>query len=133
MKIEIDIDDTKLQNLSRNAYDQLISISKKYAEDILEEASRLEATRNSAGNTPEVTATIIRDAVDFANKYRRPKKKVFIQVILQLLNFILTAFTGALFDIDKFNDPQKVYWFLGVFLAAIIVNFIIYYKDYSDD
>lgn len=133
MKLEIDIDDAKLLNLSTNANDQLVSISKKYVEDILDEASRIEATRNSTGSNPEITATIIKDAVDFSNKFKKGKKKKFIHGLLQLVSFILSTFTGALFQVDKFNIPSNFYWFMIVFLGAVLLNVAVYFSEYLNE
>lgn len=129
MKIEIEIADSKLENLSDSANDQLKAISKKHIEDILDEAGRLEASRNGSGNNPEITAAIINDAVEFTKKYRFSKRKPGRKIILQILAFITTVLTGGLFQPKEFTDKWFLIAFLVVFLIAIILNLIVYLND----
>jgi hypothetical protein len=133
MKIEIDISDSKLENLSDSANEQLVAISKKHIEDVLDEASRLEASRNNTGNEPEITAAIINDAVEFTRKYRFSKPKTEKKVFFQAIAFIATIFTGGLFKPDEFTDKWYAILFLAVFLVAVIFNIAVYLNDSKND
>ena len=133
MKIEIEIADSKLENLSDSANDQLKAISKKHIEDILDEAGRLEASRNSSGNNPEITAAIINDAVEFTRKFRFSKRSTSKKIILQIIAFIATVLTGGLFQPKEFTDKWSLISFLVVFLLAIIFNLIVYLNDSKNE
>jgi len=129
MKIEIEILDSKLENLSDSAQKQLKDISRKHVEDVLDEASRLEASRNNTDNDPEITAAIINDAVEYTKKYRFSKRKSFREILIQVIAFISTVFTGGLFKPDEFTDKWYALLFLAVFLIAVISNLAIYLND----
>ncbi|TSA26424.1 MAG: hypothetical protein D4R67_07765 [Bacteroidetes bacterium] len=129
MIIEIDISDLKLNNLSNSANTKLKEVSEKYIEDVLDEAARLEASRNNSGNNPEITAAIVLDAVEFTKKFRFSKKKSTKKVIFQLLAFISTVCTGGLFKPVEFAKVWYAIIFLVVFLLAILFNLIIYLYD----
>jgi hypothetical protein len=133
MKIEVDISDDKLQNLSTTAKDEVGKVSKAYIEEVLDEASRIEESRRANNSNPEVTAAIITDAVYFAKSYGIRKKKPKKQIFLQIVAFLASTVTGGLFDVDKFNDIAYVGLFLFVFLVAIVSTVFLIFNDNSND
>lgn len=132
MEIQIEIKDEKLENLSHSAKEELKTVSRKYLDDILDEASRLEASRNTTSKH-EITASIISDAVVFSKKYRVPKQKTSKRIIGQSIAFILTILTGGLFKTEEFKSTWYVIVFLLVFLVAIIANIYIYFNDMNNE
>lgn len=133
MKIEIEISDDKMQNLSLTAKTELTKVAKKYSEDVLDEASRIEESRRTTNPNPEITAAIINDAVVFAKNYgirkRKPKKVIFMQV----LAFLSSTLTGGLFDTEKFKDTWFVILFLVVFLLSIVATVYLILNDNNND
>ena len=133
MKIEIDISDDKMLNLSQTAKVEIIKVAKKYSEDVLDEASRIEESRRTTNPNPEITAAIINDAVVFAKNYgirkRKPKKVIFMQV----LAFLSSTLTGGLFDTEKFKDTWFVILFLAVFLLSIVATVFLILNDNNND
>lgn len=133
MKIEIEISDDKMQNLSQTAKVELTKVAKKYSEDVLDEASRIEESRRTTNPNPEITAAIINDAVVFAKNYgirkRKPKKVIFMQV----LAFLSSTLTGGLFDTEKFKDTWYVILFLIVFLLSIVATVYLILNDNNND
>ncbi|WP_339815260.1 hypothetical protein [uncultured Imperialibacter sp.] len=132
MKIEFDISGEKSQNLSQSASSELTRVSKEYVEDVLDEANRLEASRNDSSNH-EITAAIINDAVLYTKKYRLRKRKPTNIIIAQVVAFISSVFTGGLFDTDKFKDLGYIILFLFVFLVAVVSSVFIIFKDNSNE
>lgn len=132
MKIEIDIPDEKTENLSDPAESRLKSVVEKYSCDILDEASRIEATRNS-GNDTEITATIIDDAVDFNKRFKTKKGNSTKKIIALIVAFISTVFTGGYFKPEEFNKPEYLWPFLGAFLVSVITNLYIFLNDNKND
>ena len=132
MKLEVDIEDEKVKNLSPPAEVRLKTVVTKYSNDILDEASRIETTRNT-GNSPEITATIIDDAVHFNKRFRVGKKKTTPKIIALIIAFISTVLTGGLFKTEKFNDTTYLITFLIIFLASIIANIYIFLNDNSNE
>jgi hypothetical protein len=132
MEIKIEIQDEKLGNLSHSAKGELQKISQKYLDEILDEASRLEASRNTT-STPEITASIINDAVVFAKKYRTFNRNVGKRIFGQSLAFILTILTGGLFKTEEFDTTWYVIVFLVVFLLAIIANIYVFFNSSKNE
>jgi len=133
MKLEIEISDNKLQNLSPTAKAEIGKVSKAYIEDVLDEASRIEESRRTSAGSAEITAAIIDDAVVFAKNYgirkRKPKKQTFMQV----LAFIASTLTGGLFDTDKFKETGYVVLFLVIFLVAVVATVYLILNDNNND
>lgn len=132
MKLEVDIPDEKTENLSTTAESRLKTIVQDYSCNILDEASRIESTRNS-GNEPEITATIIDDAVEYTKRFPTRKRKSKGKVWVMIVAFISTVFTGGLFKTEKFNEPEYLFPFLVVFLVSVISNISIFLNDNSND
>jgi len=133
MKIEIDISDNKLQNLSQTANSELIKVAKKYTEEVLDEASRIEESRRISNSNPEVTAAIINDAVVFAKTHGIRRKKPKMQIFMQVLAFISSTLTGGLFDTSKFNQTGYIILFLVVFAASVISTLYLILNDNNND
>lgn len=133
MKIEIDISNDKLQNLSTTAKTEISKVSKSYIEDVLDEASRIEESRRTTTGSPEVTAAIINDAVIFAKNYGIRKRKPRRYILMQIVAFISSIFTGGLFDTDKFKDTRYVILFLVIFLVAVVSAVYLILNDNNNE
>jgi hypothetical protein len=133
MKVEIEISGDKLQNLSATAKAEVEKVGKNYIEEVLDEASRIEESRRTSNSNPEVTAAIINDAVVFAKNYGIRKKKPKRQIIMQILAFVSSTFTGGLFDTGKFKETGYVIIFLVVFLIAVVSTVYLILNDNGND
>ena len=133
MKLEIEISDAKLQNLSPTAKNELSIISKSYLEDVLDEASRIEESRRTSNSNPEITAAIISDAAAYAKSHgirkKKPKRLMFAQVIA----FVSATITGGLFDTSKFQDVVYVVVFLIVFAISVVTTIYLILNDSNND
>lgn len=132
MKLEINIPDEKTENLSPTAETRLKRVIEDYSSNVLDEASRIESTRNS-GNQPEITATIIDDAVEYSKRFPTRKKKSSKKIWAMIIAFISTVFTGGLFKTEKFDEPKYLFPFLVVFLVSVISNIYLFLNDNSND
>ena len=133
MKIEFEIQDNKLQNLSSTAQSEIIKVSQIYLEDVLDEASRIEESRRTSVDNPEITASIISDAAHYAKTYGIRRKKPKKLILLQIVAFIGSTFTGGLFDIEKFKSVYYVLLFLFVFLVAVVSSVYLIFNDNQND
>jgi hypothetical protein len=133
MKLEIDISDDKLQNLSSTAKTEISKVSKTYIEEVLDEASRIEESRRTSTGNAEVTAAIINDAVVFAKNYGIRKRKPKKQKVMQVLAFVASTFTGGLFNTEKFKDTGYVVLFLTIFLVAVVATVYLILNDDNND
>ncbi|MBC9915038.1 AtpZ/AtpI family protein [Chitinophaga varians] len=124
MRVEFDIPDEKVQNLSPNGKSALIQYSKKLTEDIVDEASRIEASRRSPDTNTEITAAIINDAAHYSRRFvPKPTKSKWTKII-QIASFVATmiagAMLGSILDTTKVKTLNEIIWFLIVFLLAIV-------------
>src|SRR5690349_4782650 len=133
MKIEIDVVDDKLQNLSLTAKSELQKVIKVHIEEVLDEASRIEEGRRTSNHNPEITAAIINDAVYYAKSFGIRKRKTKRRVTLQIVAFLSSTITGGLFDVDKFNGIIYVGLFLLVFLFSIVSSVYLIFNDNAND
>ncbi len=112
MTVEFEIQDEKVQNLSNNAKYELENLTKRYAEEILNEALRIEEIRRNPGTQSEITATILREADIFHKGYPLKKTKPWWLKLIQAISFISTMITGNLLEIEKFKEVDHVIWFI---------------------
>ena len=118
MKIEFDISDDKIVNFSTGAKNELIHQSQRIAGDIVDEASRIEASRRIYDTNSEVTQSNVKEA---ANQPRMMvvKKKTWWTKALQIASFVSSLIMGSLLDTDKFKDISHVIWFIIMTFIAI--------------
>ena len=118
MKFEIDIPDEKVQTFSPDAKSELKKQSNRIAEEIVDESSRIEATRRLPETNSEVTQSNVREA---ATQPRMvvARKKSLTSKIVQAVAFISTLISGNLLDTSKFTDPNHVFWFIVSLFVAI--------------
>jgi len=119
MNIEFEIQEEKVQNLSVIARSELENLSQKYAEDILDEASRIEASRRNPGADSEITASIIKEADIFKKRFPINRSKPWWAKIIQVIGFIATLITGSLLDTEKFKETNHVIWFIIMLFVAV--------------
>lgn len=123
MSIDIKIPDNHLTYLSNHAKDELVTTVTAYTEDLISEASRLEAASRNDSGKPEITRTMIADASLILKKYPAQKKKTWGNWVNQIISIFSTLFAGALFNIDKFQlDSTRLVAFLIVLAIAIFTN-----------
>ena len=132
MNIEFEIQDEKVQNLSDNAKEELIQLSKKYTEDILDEASRIEASRRNPGAGSEITSTIIKEADFYQKRFSINKNKPWWIKIIHIIGFIATLITGGLLDTEKFKETSHVIWFIiMLFIAVSATVYLTFNNEYN--
>lgn len=64
MKIEFDISDDKIVNFSLGARNELVHQSQRIVSDIVDEASRIEASRRIYDTSSEVTQSNVKEAAN---------------------------------------------------------------------
>ncbi|MTH16248.1 hypothetical protein [Flavobacterium sp. LC2016-01] len=118
MKIEFDIPDEKVSDLNPNGKIELTRHCKQWTEDIIDEATRIEASRND-GTSTEITAAIISEAATYSKRFPiKTKKKWWIKVI-QIIAFIFSLIAGSLLDVEKFKETNHVIWFIITLFIAV--------------
>ena len=122
MKIKFNISDDKIVNFSCGAKAELTQQANRIAEEIVDEASRIEASRRISDTTSEVTQSNVKEA---ATQPRMifTKKKSWASKIIQIIAFVSSLVTGGLFDLDKFKEGSHVIMcFIVVLFIATATN-----------
>ena len=118
MNIRFNISDDRVINFSSGAKTELINQSHRMAEEIVDEASRIEASRRISDTGAEVTQSNVKEAAT-QPKMIISKKKSLKTKILQLIAFVSTLVTGSLLDTEKFKETDHVVWFVVMSFIAI--------------
>lgn len=118
MKIEFDITDEKVQNFSRDAKSELTKHSTRIAEEIVDEAGRIEASRRLPETNSEVTQSNVKEA---ATQPRMivARKKSWKSKIIQIIAFGSSLVAGSLLDTEKFKETNHVIWFIIMSFLAV--------------
>jgi hypothetical protein len=118
MKVEFDIFDETIQNFSVQARTEITRQSKRIAEEIIKEASLIEAGQKVSDAQTEVThSNVIRAATSPRMVFRR-KKRWWLKII-QILSSLSSIVVGSLFDTSKFVETSHVIWFIIMSFIAI--------------
>jgi len=118
MKIEFEILDEKVLNFSQDAKAELTKQSYRIAEEIVDEAGRIEATRRLPETSTEVTQSNVREA---ATQPRMivARKKSWKTKIVQVVAFGSSLVAGSLLDVEKFKETNHVVWFIIMSFIAV--------------
>ncbi len=116
--------DQAIEYLNAPAKVELKGSVERYAEHLLREASRLEATTKSTQGTPEITSTMIKDADILLRRgyVRQPKDRFLIgaQVVATLGSFVTGLFANA----ESLREPSTLVLFI-VLLAITITSSVV--------
>jgi hypothetical protein len=79
MPLQVTIDDNEVRYLNDLAKDELIKALTEHKEEVLREASRLEANNRPTPGTPEITSAVIKDAAFIIRRrYFAPRKNWWV-------------------------------------------------------
>ncbi len=112
MPLQISIPDDDTKYLNQPAKAELETSVRKFSDELLREASRLEAAGNTTGGSPEITSSMIKDATLLLRRGYRKPKKVWWLVAAQVAAVVTTFITGLLADLDKLKDPRLMIAFI---------------------
>ncbi len=130
MPLEIATPEAYDDHLNEPAKSQLRAAVEKYANDLLEEAGRLEATVRTTQGNPEITSSIVGDADLYLRRgYRKAKKSGWFTFV-QIVQAVSTLVTGLLFNLQAFQtEPLYFLLFVIVLAVAIGMNVLVFVKE----
>ena len=132
MKIEFDIPDEKVSDLNPNGSTELTRHCKQWTEDIIDEATRIEASKNDGTNT-EITAAIISEAVTYSKRFPIKTKKKWWVKLIQIIAFISSLVAGSLLDVEKFKETSHVIWFIVTISVAVATTVYLTFNPEQND
>jgi len=109
---------TAVEALNTGAVGEFHAALVRYSEDLMREASRLEAVSNTTGK-PEITGSMVRDADLLLRKGYRNRAKSRLLSWAQVLGPSSGVITGLLFDRQSLQQPLNLVAFV-VFLTLTL-------------
>ena len=123
MDLGIGLEDKLTQHLSPQAQKALQKLTKEYAQGLVLEASRLEASSHTHEGNPEITAKNISDAAIFFRGLPQSATRSWPFVVLQVGAVLAALLVGSMFDLQALQaDPAALYLFLVVLSLAVVLN-----------
>ncbi|WP_394508942.1 hypothetical protein C0132_22245 [Priestia aryabhattai] len=132
MPLRIEIPDESLDYLTDGAKDEVKASTIEYADGILKEAGRLEASlRTTDNDNPEITRQIIKDAVVYQKSPYTKIKTSKTATILQLVSVLALFISGALCDFGEFktNTTLLVLFLVSFLVAATTTVLSFFWRD----
>lgn len=127
--MDIEILDENLKGFNSQAKVKLSEATTEFAGDLIEESNRLESSRNTTGNEPEITSSMVNDAqVLIRRGLTQPKKGIGLK-ILRVVAAVLSLLVGVLYDSTKLQNGGYMLLFIGVITAAILTVTISMFKE----
>lgn len=118
--MNIEISDSSLKGFNDQAKAKLSEATFEFVEDLIEESNRLESSRNTTGNDPEITSSMVNDAqVLIRRGLTQPKKGLGLK-ILRIVAAVLSLLVGILYDSTKLQSGGYMLIFIVVITAAIL-------------
>ena len=120
MPVDIQISDDDLKGFSADARDHLKKATTDYATDLIEEANRIEAGRNSTGGRPEVTRGMVNDAKILQRRGLGAPRKSRGLRILRVVAAVLSLSVGIMYDETRLLNGGYMLLFILAVSAAIL-------------
>lgn len=121
MPLDIQIPDDDLKGFTHEAQDHLKRATGEYATDLIEEANRIEAGRNSTGGPPEVTRGMVNDAKVLLRRGLGAPKKSWGLRMSRVVAAVLSLCAGIMYDVTKLQNGWYMTFFILVVTGAILM------------
>jgi hypothetical protein len=118
--MEFEIPDADLTGFNEQARARLRTVAVTFTEQLVEEANRIEAGRNSAQGDPEITSSMVHDAELSIRRGLGNPKKSWGTKILRIAGAVLSLLVGIIYNATKLQGPGYMFLFIAVVTAAII-------------
>lgn len=118
--MEIQISENDLKGFNNKAKGKLSEAATEFVGDLIEESNRLESTRNTTGDDPEITSSMVNDArILIRRGLTQPKKGIGLKA-LRISAAVLSLLVGMLYDSTKLQSSGYMVFFIVVITAAIL-------------
>lgn len=118
--MRLDIDETFLAGFNDPAKVELRAATLQFAQDLIREANRIEASRNPVRGNPQLTSSMVNDAAVLIRRgLAQPKKKLGVKIV-RVIAAVLSLVVGFTYDATKLQDKTYMLVFVVVVAVAII-------------
>lgn len=127
--MEIQISEVDLKGFNDRAKEKLSEAATAFIGDLIEESNRLESSRNTTGDEPEITSSMVNDAQILIRRGLAKPRKGFGLKVLRVAAAVLSLLVGVLYDTTKLQSGGYMLLFIGVITAAILTVTISIIKE----
>ncbi|HEY0490832.1 MAG TPA: hypothetical protein VGD30_15080 [Telluria sp.] len=121
--MQIEISDSALTGFNDLAKLELSQSTRVFAEDVVNETIRIEASRNSSGDTRQITSSMVADAaMSIRYHLTRPKQKFGVKLV-RMGAALMSMVVGFVYDATRLQD--EFYMVMFLILVAIAIFFVI--------
>jgi hypothetical protein len=117
--VHIEIKDSALAGFNDFARFELSKATRVFADDLVNESIRLEASSSSAGGTPQITSGVVADAAMILRRNLvRPRQKLGIK-LLRIGAAVMSMVVGFTYNATRLQDELYMVMFFIVVATAI--------------
>jgi hypothetical protein len=127
--MQIEISDADLAGFNNQARERLAAVTLEFAEELVEEANRIETGRNTTHGEPEITSSMVHDAELSIRRGLSAPRKSRGSRILRIAGAVLSLFVGIIYNATKLQGAGYMFLFISVVTAAIICVTISTFND----
>lgn len=127
--MEIKIPKKDLYGFNVKAKEKLEEASKEFINDLIEESNRVESSRNSTSNDPEITSSMVNDAEVLIRRGLSKSKNSIRFKLLRVAAAVLSLSVGILYDSTKLQNSEYMLLFIFVITATILTVTISVIKE----
>lgn len=129
MPVHIELSDDEVKFLNENARQQVQVSVRKFAGELLEEASRLEAAGHTGQGDPQITSSMVSDANLLLRRGYARRKKHPMLIGAQVVALVGGFLTGLFADADKLKDTGNLVTFVILLTITIATSVAVVLKD----
>lgn len=116
--MEVKIPDQRLEYLNPAARVTLAGKTSQYAEDVLQEAGRLESAQHSAAGNPEITSTMISDADTYIRRAYVRRRESGLDIWLRVGSYA-AAIAASVAGTELDNTLGQAVFVLSVIIGIV--------------
>lgn len=119
--MQIEIKDSALAGFNDLAKVELTKATLVFAEDLLKETNRIEASSHSGGGSPQITSGMVADAALLIRRgLLRPKQRLGVKM-LRIGAAVMSMVVGFTYNASRLQDELYLVMFLIVVALAIFL------------
>lgn len=128
MPVQVTIEDADLAGFSDAAKARLSDAAHEYVGSIIEEANRIEVSRNSHGPS-EITHGMVTDAVIVNRRGLGIRQTNGLSKVLRIVSAVSCLIVGVMYDVSDLQDKVYLASFIVLIAVAILTMTVSILKE----